>query len=311
MPCLAQVNDGFAPKPEVPDGFVLVGGDILVRVVKVPGPPSAFPNDPNAYWANGIVPYEFDTNVSAANRNAILNAMMQWESVANVEFVVRNGQFDYVHIKNSTGNNSQVGRVGGGQIINIFNWDSTFIMAHELGHCLGYDHTQTRPDRAAFVTINYANIQSGRSNNFDVAVGFNGYGPYDFDSVMQYDQCAFSIDCPAGSTCACTNHTIDVLPTNATFWQSRIGQRDHLSAFDQLVMSFLYPEANWRFADRNFTGAPESGTFLRPFKTFATAKTGVPSGGTVWMQPGAYSAVGTHSKAMTLRAPLGGVTMSD
>ena len=128
---------------------------------------------------------------------------------------------------------------------------------------------------------------------------------------MHYDQCAFSIDRPPGSTCACTNHTIDVLPPNDTYWQSRIGERDHLSAFDQLTISFLYRQTNWRFIDRTFTGSPESGTFLRPYKTFAAGETGVPSAGTVWIQPGAYAAVGTHSKPMTLQAPLGGVTLGN
>src|SRR5882672_4545857 len=240
LPFTALAQNRYAPKPPVPPGYTLVAGDILMEPSRM-HPMSPFSPNPNNYWPGGIVPYEFDANVTVANQNAMLTAMAQWQNAATLQFVVRGGQSDYIHIQNSTGNNSQIGRVGGQQIINIFNWNFTFIMAHELGHALGFDHTQTRSDRGSYVTINYGNIQPAFSGNFDVHVGFSDYGPYDFDSVMEYDQCAFSTDCAAGFTCACTHHVIDVLPPNDTFWQSRIGQRNHLSDFDKLIMSFLYP----------------------------------------------------------------------
>lgn len=309
---LAQTstNNPYAPKPEVPAGYLLVGGDILVNAQR-PQPQSPFPTDPNMYWPGGVVPYEFDANVAVPNQNAMLTAMAQWQNCATVQFVARSGQADYVHIQNSTGNNSQVGRVGGQQIINIYNWNNTFVMAHELGHSLGFGHTQTRSDRAAYVAINYANIQPAYSFNFDVQAGFNDYGPYDFDSVMGYGQCDFSIDCAAGLTCACTHHVIDVLPPNDTYWQSRIGQRDHLSAYDKLIMSFLYPQASWRFVDLNYGGTIKNGTFLQPYTTFSAGEANVLSGGAVFVQPATYSALGIHSKPLTIKAPLGGVTLSN
>jgi len=304
-----QTEDPFAPKPEIPPGFILVGGDILIPSEEGPKPKSPFSPDPSTYWPGGTVYYEFDSNVTGANRNAMLVAMAAWEAVATVQFVARNGQSDYAHIQNSTGNNSQIGRTGGQQIINIFNWNITFTMAHELGHCLGFGHTQGRSDRASYVSITLANIQPAYANQFDIYAGFNDYGPYDFDSVMGYGQCDFSIDCAAGYTCSCSHYVIQVLPPNDTYWQTRLGQRDHLSVYDKLIMSFLYPQSNWRFADLNFTGSPESGTFIRPYKTFGHGESGVPAGGTLFVQPGTYSATGTHAKAMTIKAPLGGVTL--
>jgi hypothetical protein len=77
-----------------------------------------------------------------------------------------------------------------------------------------------------------------------------------------------------------------------------------------LTMSFIYPYSNYRFVDGSY-GGDEQGTFLKPYRTFSKGASEVPSGGTVWIQPGAYSAVGTYTKTMTLQAPLGGVTLGN
>jgi hypothetical protein len=192
--------------------------------------------------------------------------------------------------------------------VNIYNWDNEFIIAHELGHTLGFWHEQSRSDRDSYVQINTSNILDGEEHNFDKHTEADHYGPYDFDSVMHYGACAFSKD-----TCTCGNaatRTITVLPPWDTQWQCRIGQRDYLSHFDALTMSFLYPYGDWRFVDASY-GGTEYGMFLAPYRAFTTGASEVPSGGTVWIQPGTYSAVGIYTKAMTLRAPLGGVTLGN
>ena len=102
-------------------------------------------------WPNGIIPFEFDANVSMANQNAMLAAMNELEAVCNVRFVVRNGEDPWVHIQDSTGNNSPVGWPGSDQnTINIFNWNSRFVMVHELMHTMGVRHEQSRTDRDTF-----------------------------------------------------------------------------------------------------------------------------------------------------------------
>jgi len=44
---------------------------------------------------------------------------------------------------------------------------------------------------------------------------------------------------------------------------------------------------------------------------FPTGASNIPDSGTLWIQPGAYSAVGVYSKAMIVMAPLGSVILGE
>lgn len=256
------------------------------------------------------MPYVFDANVNEFGRNAMFAAMAEWEKVAGVDFrPAQDYDANYVHIQNSNANNSWVGMKGGMQIINIVSWDHKFIIVHELGHCLGLWHEQTRPDRDAYVEIIFSNIQAGKAHNFDLNNNAYSNGPYDFDSIMHYNKCTFSTACPPGQGCKCPAGTETILvrePYRAE-WQNKIGQRSRLSSLDRNFMATLYPIHV--YVDGSYTGSVEKGTATQPFKSFGAGANAVAPDGRVIVRPGSYAAAGSYDKPMTIKAPQGGVTL--
>jgi uncharacterized protein (TIGR03437 family) len=236
---------------------------------------------------------------------------------------------------NAAANNSLVGMASGAQALNIVSWGSQFSIVHELLHALGMYHEQARADRDTYVDVTTlcANIQGGCVNNsifnndFNRKKGIN-YGPYDFDSVMQYGECAFSVstNCPNDPTRPNGGRTIlvkapynlqlspDGVPwQNLNTGQSAIGQLRRLSELDKIIVASLYPEPNWRFVG-NALPVPtnflvQTGGFTTPYEKLATAIDATPEGGTIWLQPGTYTLLGELSKKLTLRGPLGDVTI--
>ncbi|KAK6034364.1 astacin [Cooperia oncophora] len=65
-------------------------------------------------------------------------------------------------------------------------------VAHEIGHALGFYHTQSRYDRDSYIWVNLDNVESGQEHNFvkQTTATENHFGlPYDYGSVMHYGGC--------------------------------------------------------------------------------------------------------------------------
>jgi hypothetical protein len=182
-------------------------------------------------WNGGNVPFTYDANVTAAMQTVMAAAMLEITSVVNVHFVPRTTETDYLVIRDSTINSSVVGRIGGPQLANVFNWNVRFEVVHVLMHVLGYWHEHQRPDRDQYVAVQTANVDPTRITDFDIVpTGVTRGRPYDFDSVMHFAGTEGGI---GGAI------TLLVLPPNTNL-QNSIGQRTHLSTGDVDALRLVY-----------------------------------------------------------------------
>ncbi len=149
-------------------------------------------------WTSGNVYYSFSNNVSSVKQKAFLDGCAEWSTFANVHFIPRTSQANYVLVFEGAGlegGQSIVGMVGGQQFLQIgpTSWNHATI-CHELGHTLGLVHEQSRSDRDSYVTILTANITSGTEGNFVKLTNSKNKTAYDFLSVMEYSRNAFSVN---------------------------------------------------------------------------------------------------------------------
>lgn len=187
-------------------------------------------------WPGGIVPYAFNGNVNSTQQQQWIAACQEWEKYANLKFVRRTNEANYLKVNNSTVNTSFMGKQGGGQTVNIISWDWKYIICHEIGHAMGFCHEQCRSDRDTYLTIFTSNILAGEEHNFDKLKTSNKT-PYDFNSVMHYGPTDFSRN---GSNTLEANPGYQATAVN-------MGQRDYLSYYDKLGMVAMYGGPNLQF----------------------------------------------------------------
>jgi hypothetical protein len=286
---------------------VLIEGDIQIRLdhylIRMAGGESTFGG---TLWPGGLVPYVFDANVSAEKQQQMLAAMAVISQRAAVTFQPwQFGNLFWIHIRAGIANNSPVGMVAPGQVLSITTWSDQHRIVHELLHALGFQHEHTRPDRDAYVTINWQNICPGAEGNFWLNPIAAFYGPYDFASIMHYARDDWS--CTTGQDTISVNQ-----PWNAQ-WQGVIGTATDMSHFDEITCRGQYPFAG----DRWWTphNGLSLGFFNAPYHGHPmNAVHATPAGGALFLKhPGTFSGVGTYNPSgpVTIDAPEGPVTLGN
>ncbi|XP_078370021.1 zinc metalloproteinase nas-15-like isoform X2 [Oculina patagonica] len=149
-------------------------------------------------WPGGVLVYAIHPSL-ARNRKAmwaIKEGMNEWARKTCIRIKKRSREGSFAYFVPGRGCSSYVGRTGRRQDITLAPgcW-TRGIVAHEVGHALGFYHEQSRPDRDRYVRILWQNVKPGTQGNFRKysrsTIDTLGT-PYDYGSVMHYHATAFS-----------------------------------------------------------------------------------------------------------------------
>lgn len=160
-------------------------------------------------WPFGKVYYTLESSpiyniaFTSSEISEINTAIASWTSNTSLTFTPRTNQVNYIIIRkgelNSGNYSNYIGMKIGAQTINLeaSKFDFSTVI-HEIGHAIGFYHEQSRTDRDNYVTIQWNNIQSAYTDNFETYASLNKpgaqIGTFDFNSVMLYGSYYFSIN---------------------------------------------------------------------------------------------------------------------
>ncbi|XP_072305329.1 low choriolytic enzyme-like [Eucyclogobius newberryi] len=184
---------------------------------------------PKSSNGNVEIPYVLSHKYDSTERNEILRALKDFETKTCIRFMPRQRETAYLSFEPRYGCASSLGRLGDKQLVTLqkFGCVDFGIIQHEVMHALGFYHEHNRSDRDQYVRINWENIISYFTYNFDKVDTNNLATPYDYSSIMHYSKDAF------GKNWA---DTITPIPDPNV----PIGQRDHMSDLDVKRINLLY-----------------------------------------------------------------------
>ncbi|CAB3399069.1 unnamed protein product [Caenorhabditis bovis] len=144
---------------------------------------------PSTTWGSSVY-YYYDRSATNKMITAFEAAVAFWQNNTCINMYQSSTALNRIRVFKGSGCYSYVGRITGVQDLSLGQGCDEFgTAAHELGHALGFFHTQSRFDRDNYISINYANIKASYMDQFDKessATNYNYGMPYDYGSIMQY-----------------------------------------------------------------------------------------------------------------------------
>jgi len=185
-------------------------------------------------WTEGsdgypLVPYVFQDSVNQADVKA---GLTHWMSHTCIKFE-ETRETDRPHLQFHIGSGCWSG-VGmrywaNGQQISIGeNCNSLGVVAHEVGHAMGFHHEQSRSDRDDYLVILTDNVEAGKEHNFDKEADNNYNVQYDYSSMMHYGSSYFS------------KNGMPTIVTKDPLASELIGSRNGLTHRDKLLANRMY-----------------------------------------------------------------------
>ncbi|VDL75617.1 unnamed protein product [Nippostrongylus brasiliensis] len=145
---------------------------------------------PSTTWMNRTVSYFFDASATPSVRKVFEIAAKLWQRDTCLDIVEKENASDAIRVLDMGGCWSYIGKIGGIQNLSLgVRCNSTRAAAHELGHALGFFHTQSRHDRDNYITVIIENIRAEKLNEFTLEtkeINDNYDLPYDYGSLMHY-----------------------------------------------------------------------------------------------------------------------------
>ncbi|KAM8953252.1 astacin-like metalloendopeptidase [Pelodytes ibericus] len=171
----------------------LTEGDIAIKLSR------SVINCQNCFWppspdGSVYVPYIISSAYTTVQRDLITDALNEIQLMSCVRFVGRTTEVNYLSIESGSGCWSYIAMTGGKQTVSLAQSGCMAhgIIQHEVMHALGFLHEHTRSDRDSYVDIIWQYISLNDRSHFKIDVSNNLDLPYDYSSVMHYENTAFT-----------------------------------------------------------------------------------------------------------------------
>ncbi|MGE0172570.1 MAG: M12 family metallopeptidase [Oligoflexales bacterium] len=145
-------------------------------------------------WPDAVIPYDISAIQDATLKKHIASSASMWGYFGFTWRPRLPSDSAYVVFQTTAeGCWADVGYAPGKRVINLgTDCGYTDVILHEMGHSLGLNHEQVRPDRDNYVTVNMDNVVAGQEHNFTKQGCFDQSIEYDFKSIMHYSSYAFT-----------------------------------------------------------------------------------------------------------------------